>query len=255
MLDGRARALFSSEPLTPLPKRSPWGWAMDALRFIARPTPVFTRHAWSAALVAALVTIFALDLAVDWVATSLIEAGDRAQPFLPAPADGEGKVSLGETIFIVLLLAPLLEEATYRGWMSGRLTALRFAVFGFAAEICFVAGLWVGPQWEPILTRTGVVIAIVGFILWLHTRERDVAVPAWFTRHFAALVWASTVVFALIHLGNYEALTHPLGVLVVTPQLIGGLFLAYVRTRLGLRAAMTHHAAYNALVLALEEWG
>jgi hypothetical protein len=42
---------------------------------------------------------------------------------------------------------------------------------------------------------------------------------------------------------------------VVAPQLIGGLFLAYVRTRLGLRAAMAHHAAYNALAMAVEEWG
>lgn len=255
MLDGRARALFSSEPLVPVPARSPWGWAMDALRFIARPTPVFTRHAWSAALVAALVTIFALDLAVDWVATSLIEAGDSAAGFLPAPAEGEGAETLADEAFWALLIAPLLEEAVYRGWMSGRVAALRFALFGFAAEICFFASLWAGPQWEPILAGAGVVIALFGFILWLQRRERDVAVPAWFTRHFASLVWASSIVFALIHLGNYEALTHPLGVLVVTPQLIGGLFLAYVRTRLGLRAAMAHHAAYNALAMALEEWG
>lgn len=228
---------------------------MDALRFIARPTPCFTRHAWSAALVTALATIFALDLAVDWLATSLIEAGDRAEGFLPDPTEGEGEGSLGEEIFTVLLLAPLLEEAVYRGWMSGRLAALRFALFGFAAEICFFASLWVPHPWEAALAGAGVVIALFGFVLWLHTRERDVAVPAWFTRHFAALVWTSSIVFALIHLGNYETLTHPLGVLVVTPQLIGGLFLAYVRTRLGLRAAMAHHAAYNALALALEEWG
>lgn len=253
MLDGRARALFSSEPLVPVPARSPWGWAMDALRFIARPTPVFTRHAWSAALVAALVTIFALDLAVDWLAILLIEEADSTLGFLPTPVEGEG--SLAQEAFFALLVAPLLEEAVYRGWMSGRVAALRFALFGFAAEICFFASLWARPQWEPILAGAGVVIALLGFILWLQTRERDVAVPAWFTRHFAALVWVSTVVFALIHLGNYEALTHPLGVLVVTPQLIGGLFLAYVRTRLGLRAAMAHHAAYNALAMALEEWG
>ena len=63
-------------------------------------------------------------------------------------------------------------------------------------------------------------------------------------------VWGSTLVFGLMHLGNYEALTHPLGLAVVLPQTIGGLLLAYTRTRLGLGAAMAHHAAYNAVFLA-----
>ena len=39
-------------------------------------------------------------------------------------------------------------------------------------------------------------------------------------------------------------------VLAVLPQTIGGLLLAYTRTRLGLRAAMLQHALYNALYLA-----
>jgi hypothetical protein len=54
----------------------------------------------------------------------------------------------------------------------------------------------------------------------------------------------------LIHLGNYTPIQHPLGLLIVLPQTIGGLLLAYVRTRLGLGAAMAHHAAYNAVFLA-----
>jgi membrane protease YdiL (CAAX protease family) len=63
-------------------------------------------------------------------------------------------------------------------------------------------------------------------------------------------VWGSTLLFGLMHLGNYEPLAHPLGVLAVLPQTIGGLLLAYTRTRLGLGAAMAHHAAYNAVFLA-----
>jgi membrane protease YdiL (CAAX protease family) len=63
-------------------------------------------------------------------------------------------------------------------------------------------------------------------------------------------VWGSALVFGLIHLGNYEPLTHPFGVLVVLPQTIGGLLLAYTRARLGLGAAMAHHAMYNAVFLA-----
>ena len=93
-------------------------------------------------------------------------------------------------------------------------------------------------------------MALAGLVQWSLTRTRDTAVPAWFKRHFHWFVWGSTLLFGLAHLGNYEALTSPLGVLVVLPQTIGGLLLAYTRTRLGLGAAMAHHAAYNAVFLA-----
>jgi hypothetical protein len=250
MLEPRARALLSAEPLEALPVLSLWALALDAMRFVVGPTPYFARHAWNAALVMALASVFALDLAVDWAAMALIEAWDASAGFLPAPTETEG--SWGEQAFYALLIAPLLEEALYRGWLTGRVAALRFAAFGFAAEACFIGSLWAGEGWERGFAAAGVVIALAGFMQWLMTRERDRAVPAWFTRHFAVLVWASSLFFAGIHLGNYAPLTHPLGMLVVTPQLIGGLLLCYVRTRLGLRAAVAHHAAYNALFLLTE---
>jgi membrane protease YdiL (CAAX protease family) len=253
MVDVHARALFSPEPLVALPVLSPWARAADAGRFALRPTPYAVRHRWSAALVAALATVFALDLLIDWLASTAIDHWNAVVGFLPAPLEGEE--SFGEEVFYALLIAPLLEEAVYRGWLSGRIAALRFALFGFAAEACFVAGLFAGEDAAGLLAMAGVGIALAGFVQWLYTRERDVAVPEWFTRHFALLVWASSLFFAAIHLGNYEPLASPLGVLVVTPQLIGGVLLCYVRTRLGLRAAMVHHAAYNALVLTLDMWG
>jgi membrane protease YdiL (CAAX protease family) len=223
---------------------------MDAVRFIARPAPYTGRHGWSGALVWALAVIFLFDLALDWAVWLAIEKWDAATDFLPAPLE-EG-IPFVEELFFALLIAPVLEEAVYRGWLTGRIAALRFAAFGFAAEACFIGSLWVEEQWAMPLAIAGGGAAFIGFAQWLHTRERDTAIPAWFTRNFHWLVWGSSLFFALIHLGNYESITHPLGVLVVAPQLIGGLLLAYVRTRLGLRAAMVHHAAYNALFLALE---
>lgn len=250
MAKPHARALLSSEKLADLPRRAPWVWAVDALRFVVRPTPCFARHRWSLALLAALASIFLLDLAVDWLAWSVIAAWDSAAGFLPEPVEGEA--ALPEEVFYALLIAPLLEEAVYRGWLTGRVAALRFALFGFAAEACFIASLWVEEDRADLIGLVGAAIAIAGFVQWVMTRERDTEVPAWFTRHFPWLVWASSLVFALVHLGNHEPLADPRGLLVLSPQLIGGLLLAYVRTRLGLRAAMLHHAAYNALYLALE---
>jgi membrane protease YdiL (CAAX protease family) len=253
MAKPRARALLSSEAPVPLPRMSPWARGGDALRFVLRPTPCLARHRWSLALALAVLTVFALDLAIDWAAFLLIEEWDASAEFLPDALEGEA--SFAEEAFYALLIAPLLEEAVYRGWLTGRVAALRFAVFGFAAEACFILSLWASEESARLLGILGAGIALVGFVQWVGTRDRDTAVPAWFTRHFPWLVWGSSLFFALIHLGNYEPLASPLGVLVVMPQLIGGLLLAYVRTRLGLRAAMLHHAAYNALVLVLDMSG
>lgn len=248
-----ARALASSQVLAPLPAMSPGARIADALRFVARPTGWHARHGWNSALLIALTTVFLFDLAVDWTLWELIAWWDRYADYLPAALEED--ITWREDIFFGLLLAPVLEEAVYRGWLSGRIAALRFAIFGFFAEACFIASLWMPPEWAGPVAVTGAAAALVGLVQWLQTRERDTAIPAWFTRNFQWLVWGSSLFFGLIHLGNYEALAHPLGVLVVAPQLIGGLLLAYVRTRLGLRAAMLHHAAYNALFLALEPLG
>jgi hypothetical protein len=92
-------------------------------------------------------------------------------------------------------------------------------------------------------------------VQWSRWRHVDTAVPGWFVRHYRWFVWGSTVLFGLTHLGNFEPLAHPVGLLVVLPQTIGGLLLAYTRTRLGLGAAMAHHAAYNAVWLAADYAG
>ncbi|MCU0948277.1 MAG: CPBP family glutamic-type intramembrane protease [Porphyrobacter sp.] len=249
MVKVRARALFSSEPVSPVPLRSPWGWALDGLHFAVRPAPYPDRHGWDRALLTALASVLALHLALASAAAVVIGAWDASAGFLPAPRPDE--TTLTERAFHALLLAPVLEEALWRGWLSGRAAALRFAALGFAAAGCFAAGLWVDPAWARPLTFAGIALALIGFARWLATREHACTVPLWFTRHFRWAVWGGAIAFALIHLGNYQPLTSPLGVLVIVPQAIGGLLLAYTRTRLGLGAAIAHHAAYNgALMLA-----
>ena len=221
---------------------------VDGLRFMWRPTPCGAPLPWGRALLLALLAVFALDLALDVLVAAVTEWLDSHIGFLPTPIEEE--TTLAEDLFGYLLLAPVLEELVYRGWLTGRIAALRFAAYGFAAEAIFIGALFVPPDMAVTLGLAGVAVALAGLVHWSLTRDRDTAVPEWFTRHFHWFVWGSTLLFGLMHLGNYEPLAHPLGVLVVLPQTIGGLLLAYTRTRLGLGAAMAHHAAYNAVFLA-----
>ncbi len=220
----------------------------DVARFAMRPRFQAQPMPWGRTAIVVLAVVFAFDVATGELVAALMAVWDESAGFLPAPIEQD--ISLAEDLFTALLIAPLLEEMLFRGWMRGQAAALRFAVFGFAALALFGASLSVSPFLAMPVALAGVAVVFVGLLRWARTRHCDATVPAWFERHFAWFVWGSTILFGLIHLGNYEPLAHPIGVLVVLPQTIGGLLLAYTRTRLGLRAAIVHHVGYNALFLA-----
>jgi membrane protease YdiL (CAAX protease family) len=206
--------------------------------------------AWGRDAALLLLTVLALDVAVAEIFIWVTDVWDASAGFLPEPIETEE--SLTEELFLTLLFAPVVEEALFRGWLNGRHAALRFAAYGMGALALSLVTLFLSDAFAEPVGFAGLALALAGLIHWVRTRRRDTAVPAWFTRHFHWFVWGSTLLFGLIHIGNFEPLTHPLGVLVVLPQTIGGLLLAYTRTRLGLRAAMAHHAAFNAVWLASE---
>jgi membrane protease YdiL (CAAX protease family) len=225
----------------------------DVARFAVHPTFVAQPQAWGRAAALALLAVFALDLALSELFAAVTGALDPAGSVLPQPVEQD--ISLAEDIFTALLLAPVLEELLFRGWLTGRGPALRFAVWGFAALGLFTASLLVPPALTIPVALAGVAAVMTGLVEWSRWRHGDTAVPGWFVRHYGWFVWGQALLFGFIHLGNYEPLAHPLGLLVVLPQTIGGLLLAYTRTRLGLGAAIAHHAAYNALWLVADYAG
>ena len=226
----------------------------DLARFILRPTPGSGSRGWSIALLGMLALVFALDLGIGWLADetlAVLEGGDAEV----LPVSIEHQSTLAEDLFSYLLIAPIMEELVFRAWLTGRAAALRFAVYGFVAETLLIAALLLDEPAAHIVGLMAVGVVLAGLLQWLATRDRDRQVPLWFSRNFHWFVWGSSLMFGLIHLGNYEPLTHALGVLVVLPQIIGGLLLAYTRTRIGLGAAIAQHAAYNAVFLAVHYGG
>jgi membrane protease YdiL (CAAX protease family) len=222
----------------------------DFARFLVRPAYGAQPMAWGRAAALVLLAALALDLALGELVIWLTDLWDAKVGFLPEPIEQDE--TLAEELFFTLLFAPLVEEALFRGWLTGRVAALRFAVYGMVALALSLAALVLPDAYAATVGLAGLAVALAGLIHWDRTRHHDTAVPAWFTRHFHWFVWGSTLLFGLIHLGNFEPLTHPLGVLVVLPQTVGGLLLAYTRIRLGLGAAMAHHAAFNAVWMAGE---
>jgi hypothetical protein len=215
----------------------------EVARFMLRPTYAPRSMAWGPAFRATLATMIVLNLLGVVLPAGLLELVLGPSGVLP---ESLREPDLGpRQVFEYLLLAPLIEEPLHRGWLTGRRAALRFAAFGCAALSLFLVGYFVGSGGGRLIALLGVATAFVGLIQWGFTRHRDTRVPAWFIARFHWMVWGSAVIFGLIHLGRFTALTSPLGVLVVAPLMVGGMLLAYTRTRLGLRAAIAQHAAYN----------
>jgi membrane protease YdiL (CAAX protease family) len=217
--------------------------AADILRFLVRPTFCPAPMAWGGA---AARTMLAAGLVHAALGASLLVPlwlAGRGAGVLPAPGSDPGSLAASPLAFLVI--APLLEELLFRGWLTGRVAALRFAAAGFAAMALMLAGVTLVPGQAHALGLAGAAVAFAGLIHWGLTRD----VPPLFVRHFGAIAWGSALLFGLVHLGNYGGLESPLGALVVLPQVLGGLLLAYLRTRIGLQAAIAYHAGYNALVI------
>lgn len=72
------------------------------------------------------------------------------------------------------------------------------------------------------------------------------------SRYFSWAFYISVVTFGLVHLFNFEAFDSFfwLAPILVLPQLIAGVFLAFIRVRMGLLYSILMHAAYNSVVLS-----
>lgn len=226
----------------------------DVVHFAVRPTFMAAPIGWGREAALALLAAGSVHLVLFAVVIAPLWLASWSAGVLPsAEADPE---SLATSPLAFLLIAPLLEELVFRCWLSGRVAALRFAACGFAAMALMLAGVSLAPDHGRLLAWTGAAVALAGLVHWGLTREQAPArdVPPAFIRHFGVIVWAQALLFGAIHLGNYVAPASPLGFAVVLPQVLGGLLLAYIRTRAGLVAAMAYHAGYNGLVL-LALWG
>jgi membrane protease YdiL (CAAX protease family) len=225
----------------------------NVLGFVMRPTHPAQPIGWGRELAPALAAVAVLHMGVTVLVLLPLSQWARGAGFLPAPVPLD--MSPAALVVSFVVIAPVTEELLFRGWMSGRVASLRFALYG-AAALALLLGSLAVPAGDRLPVALAAVAAVfAGIVHWGLTQRRDARVPDWFVRHFAPIVWGSSLVFGLIHLGNYTGFANPVGLLVVLPQAIGGLLLAYVRTRIGLTAAILYHAAYNGVFAAMEVAG
>lgn len=165
---------------------------------------------------------------------------------LPAP-EAFGAVSKGWLVPLVVLIAPVLEEFAFRGWLTGRPGTLWLLGCGLVmGGLLAMVGLHVA---EIAASFGFVAMALVAGGGWWRLRRRA-APPAWFTAAFPALFTLSIAVFGLSHLSNYPHVSLAL-LPMVLPQVWAGLLLSFARMRIGLVAAVLIHGAANGIAISL----
>lgn len=210
--------------------------------FLAHPTPQQASGLDADGAIARWAILTAMQVAVlGAVIMPLILAWQKAFGLSPPNAfDGMGPLALWGG---AVILGPVLEELFFRGWMSGTrraLTTMGVLLIG-ACVVVAMRG-----------NKVAVAIALVGMLVataitwWV--KRRDENVPRGFGKVFPALFYATTVIFAALHLFNYPAITLA-AVPMALPQFWSGLMFGHMRVRVGMVGAILNHIVSNAVML------
>jgi hypothetical protein len=153
-------------------------------------------------------------------------------------------------VLAILLLAPILEELTFRAFLSRN----RFWVFlgsgMFLAALGRMTMLMVSrPETTQMVFSQyllGVatlvpLLAAYGVVWWLAGRW----IMALFQRFPVPIFWLSCLVFGAAHSLNFETGVQPWLLLLTLPQISAGIFLGYIRVRHGLRWSIATHMAID----------
>lgn len=225
----------------------------DVWRFVLRPTLPAGRIApgRTFAFVFAIVLTFDFTLAGGAIALETFATEAGYEP--PIYVDSEW--SLGWELAALVLFAPLIEEAIFRGWLAGTRAWLLFGLhMAIVVVLLTVAAVFIDVLPGGILalvTLFALGLAIFAALRVRDRRHEETQVPGWFRSNFRWFVWGSTLAFGAVHLTNFEGVSSPLDALLIPSQTAGALLLAYTRVHLGLRAAIAQHAVLNAVFAAL----
>lgn len=162
--------------------------------------------------------------------------------------------SLWTLFLIVGIVAPLVEEPLFRGWLQGtprQLMLLTLPVVAFL--LLFLLGSADDlPSSVVRLLTVASFMAFVGACLEIFHRTRpDDATVSLFGKYFSLLFWTSALLFGFIHMTNYEGGSLWTIAPMVLPQLLIGPVWAFARLRFGLRASILLHSASNSSLVLL----
>ena len=192
-------------------------------------------------------------LLLDWIVVFLFLAAAFAVETagIELPQEIEDDWTVFETILYVVILGPPIEELIFRAGLSGRKRAIILSVSPWLLVATLIGVyLMVGPIDPPIAVMLGLAWVAATAAVMAFQRNSG-SVPDRYRRWFPYAFWITSVVFGLMHMFNYGDPLRLAVLLMVIPQITGGMMLGYVRVKYGMWANIAQHVTFNALAVAL----
>ncbi len=186
-----------------------------------------------------------LDLAIMVVLLGMVLIAVLSGFELPANALDDLEMT-APIILGIVVAAPVIEEVIFRSWLSGKpghVLAIAIVVIGVAAMV----GVNLTIASPPLVAIIAIGALIGSLLAAFLLRKRGQM--GWFARAFPWFFWGSTLVFAFIHVFNYEEGSILALLPLVLPQFALGTVCAYLRVNHGLWSAIVLHALHNGTVV------
>lgn len=171
----------------------------------------------------------------------------------------EGKIKVRDVergYFFALVYAPVVEEILFRSYLRLTPVGIWLSV-SFLSMLVFPVLLRFVPDDPALYLLFPYLLCYVLLALVLAKvlrRPTDIVIAKYLRPHYKWLVYASIFGFGFMHLSNYEELTTwhvALAPILVFTQLVGGVFMSFVRVNYGLVYAMILHALGNLYVVLI----
>lgn len=152
-------------------------------------------------------------------------------------------------VFVILIIAPLVEEISYRLFL--KFTPLNLAL-SFAFISYFVLSLTTKTEYYIInFSALYILLICIGVfvISFLLIKKKQEIITQFYNSRFRLILYFSILLFAYSHLTNYpiETVVLILSPILIFPQIISGILYSYIRLKLGFMLGVILHISKNLL--------
>lgn len=244
------RSPFAAEALT---RRNIWQVVPDFFTFIKRPYILAHYQKLTPLALCQLFLLIMLNIVVAIILAALIVEPYKELMEIPDSGLQALEGSPLNLFLLAVVLAPLIEEIGFRGWLRG--TQRAFSITGLLLLYGAGAAIIIYVQSSNLIMNLTIflwsfLLAFDGYF-WLRKIWNDMRPVSFFKQYFPIIFYAGAFTFGAIHISNFEH-DNMIELLPMTiTQCFAGLLFGYIRLRFGLLAAIGSHAAFNGTLLGL----
>jgi hypothetical protein len=220
----------------------------DFIRFSISPNYIYRQYSfWQS--IKCFFLLFTLSLiATQLLGVILFVAGSEGYIDSPLNRLKTKDVLILKSMVLSVFVSPIVEELAFR--LHLRSNNLKFS-FGFISLIILLVLAFFNLKFSDNYWICFIFLLSLSPLLFVLLNQYNLSIERIIVNNFKSVFYTTIVLFALIHLRNYELHDTSLFVmfLLITPQIIAGFFLGFIRMRLGFVYSIVFHSLHNSMML------